>query len=106
METIIAKEFRCKKCGMCCRNVKRYKEKVYPELKTLLGDAMPDFCIEDINGVCVFLRDNICSIYETRPIICNTDKMFTLISRILGVDKNDLIIAQSLSCKINKIINK
>lgn len=30
-------------------------------------------------------EDNRCSIYEQHPILCNTEKMFELLSRALGV---------------------
>lgn len=95
--------FECKMCGMCCRNIKRYKEQVYPILKELLGGAIPNFEIKDIDGVCIHLtEDNRCSIYAQRPILCNTEKMFDLLSIALGVTKNELYKAQILSCEINK----
>jgi len=28
------------------------------------------------NGVCRYLINNLCSIYENRPSICNTEKMY------------------------------
>jgi Fe-S-cluster containining protein len=53
--------FPCTSCGECCRNIGHI-----PELK--------DFDLGD--GVCKFLKDGLCSIYETRPDICQVDKMF------------------------------
>lgn len=46
----------CTKCGNCCRHV---------------GDvpSMAGFAKE--NGSCKFLANNICTIYENRPPICN-----------------------------------
>lgn len=95
--------FECKMCGMCCRDVNRYKEQVYPILKELLGGAIPNFEIKDIDGVCIHLtEDNRCSIYTQRPILCNTEKMFELLSRALGVSKSQLYKAQILSCELNR----
>lgn len=95
--------FKCKMCGMCCRNIKRYKNEIYPILKGLLGDAIPNLDIEENNGVCAHLtEDNKCSIYGQRPVLCNTEKMFDLLSIALGVTKNELYKAQILSCEINK----
>jgi len=56
--------FICTKCGFCCRNIGKI-----PELsKFHVGD-----------GVCVYLSDeNLCSIYATRPDICNVEKMYEL----------------------------
>jgi Fe-S-cluster containining protein len=28
------------------------------------------------DGVCRHLRDNLCDIYEKRPLICNVEKMY------------------------------
>lgn len=95
--------FECKMCGMCCRNVKRYKDEVYPILKGLLGERIPDFEIKENNGVCIYLtKDNRCSIYERRPLLCNTDRMFDLLGETLGMSKSDLYKAQIISCNINR----
>ena len=32
--------------------------------------------LDNGEGVCVNLRGNLCSIYESRPMICNTSKMY------------------------------
>lgn len=54
--------FICTKCGMCCRNI----------------DLIPELKEYDIgNGTCVYLSENnLCTIYDDRPEICNVDKMF------------------------------
>jgi uncharacterized protein len=28
------------------------------------------------NGICRYLENNLCGIYENRPLICNTEKMY------------------------------
>lgn len=35
MQTNKSSEFKCLMCGMCCRNIKRYREDVYPVLKNI-----------------------------------------------------------------------
>ncbi len=55
--------YNCKKCGNCCRNLK--KSEIYKKLDR--GD-----------GTCVFLENNLCSIYEKRPLICQIDKFYEL----------------------------
>ncbi|MBR0150509.1 MAG: YkgJ family cysteine cluster protein [Synergistaceae bacterium] len=32
--------------------------------------------LDNGNGVCVHLHDNLCTIYESRPMICNTSQMY------------------------------
>lgn len=53
--------FNCDKCGMCCRNLD--KSKIYAEL-------------DSGNGVCKYLEGNLCSIYETRPLLCRVDDSY------------------------------
>ena len=53
--------FECNQCGLCCRNIDKI-----PQLK--------DF--HDGNGICKYLHNNICSIYDNRPDICSVDRMY------------------------------
>lgn len=56
--------FECSKCGICCRNIDKI-----PELSEFHNG----------DGVCIYLnRNNLCSIYENRPDICNVEKMYQL----------------------------
>ena len=55
--------FQCDKCGICCKLIKGI-----PQLAAFdRGD-----------GVCIHLKDNLCSIYDSRPDICNVEKMYAL----------------------------
>ena len=47
--------FECDKCGECCRQLKGIS--IYAELDR--GD-----------GICKYLKGNLCSIYEDRPLFC------------------------------------
>ncbi|CAG7632908.1 hypothetical protein PAESOLCIP111_03427 [Paenibacillus solanacearum] len=54
-------QFPCNSCGLCCKMVV-----LVPELSDLdRGD-----------GSCKHLVNDRCSIYETRPLICNVDGMY------------------------------
>lgn len=55
-------EFNCDKCGLCCRCLKDNSAVKGTELESCdRGD-----------GVCKYLtKDNLCSIYEARPLVCN-----------------------------------
>lgn len=55
--------FDCSKCGLCCRNLKGVA--IYSDLDR--GD-----------GVCKYLKENLCSIYEDRPIFCRIDQCYDL----------------------------
>lgn len=56
--------FDCKKCGQCCRNIGK-------------TGLLKEF--ENEKGECIHLTENnLCDIYESRPDICNVEKMFEL----------------------------
>lgn len=56
--------FKCTKCGICCRNIGGIPELV----EYHKGD-----------GICIYLsEDNLCTIYQRRPDICNVEKMYAL----------------------------
>lgn len=53
--------FECDCCGECCRNL--HKSKLYAALDR--GD-----------GTCRYLNDNLCSIYDERPLLCRVDDCY------------------------------
>ena len=53
--------FICSKCGKCCENLD--KSDLYAFLNR--GD-----------GICKYLKDNLCSIYEGRPLLCRIDESY------------------------------
>lgn len=55
--------FKCDKCGLCCKSLAN--NPVYAELDR--GD-----------GTCKYLKGNLCSIYNERPILCRVDEAYNL----------------------------
>lgn len=55
--------FICNQCGECCRHLGQ--SAIYSELNR--GD-----------GVCRYLRGNICSIYRERPLLCRVDECYEI----------------------------
>ena len=53
--------FKCDKCGICCKSLAGHP--IYKDLDR--GD-----------GTCMYLKDNLCSIYEQRPILCRVDDAY------------------------------
>ena len=53
--------FKCDKCGICCKSLAGIP--IYKDLDR--GD-----------GTCMYLKDNLCSIYEQRPILCRVDDAY------------------------------
>lgn len=53
--------FPCDRCGECCRNL---------QLSALYRD------LDRGDGVCRYLDGNLCSIYQTRPLLCRIDESY------------------------------
>ncbi|SDW42234.1 hypothetical protein SAMN05421781_1362 [Marinococcus luteus] len=54
-------DFPCNKCGLCCQNIQHITE-------------LQEF--DDGTGTCIHLKENECTIYENRPLICRIDDMY------------------------------
>lgn len=77
--------FQCDKCGICCKLLKGI-----PQLAAFdRGD-----------GVCIHLKDNLCSIYESRPDICNVEKMYVFFKE--QISEEEYLQLMSNSCKVLK----
>ena len=55
-------KFLCSQCGACCRKAGAW------------NGAKHGLPIKE-DGSCGHLKNNLCSIYENRPDICNAEKM-------------------------------
>ena len=82
--------FDCSKCGLCCGDTSQKVRRVLmlmSDVEKILdnaGQPMSHFAIKvhgnepyiyemrknPVDGKCVFLKDNQCTIYEFRPLIC------------------------------------
>jgi uncharacterized protein len=52
--------FPCTQCGACCSSISNV-------------DFLSDY---NLDGVCMKLQNNRCSIYESRPLLCRIDDAF------------------------------
>lgn len=65
------KHIACKKgCDLCCMNYKILPVE-YFALKQALKNKPVDLQ-PSINNSCIFLKNHICQVYNSRPIICRT----------------------------------
>ncbi|MEI0564034.1 YkgJ family cysteine cluster protein [Brachyspira pulli] len=55
-------KFPCIKCGLCCQKVNLIEEVSY---------------LDSGNGVCKYLKNNLCLIYDDRPFLCNSEKVYS-----------------------------
>ena len=80
-------DFECDKCGACCRNI---------GLSSLLAD------FDNGAGQCIHLTaENLCDIYENRPLCCNVEKLYyTHFSHL--IDEHEWIRLNRESCLMLK----
>jgi Fe-S-cluster containining protein len=94
--------FPCIKCGLCCRT-----------LKFIPAAAV----YHNGDGVCRYLKNDLCSIYENRPEICNVERMYDAYFRKIMDEKTfirtNLIVCLKLAdgdfkrkAKIRKLIKR
>ncbi|MEM2894322.1 MAG: YkgJ family cysteine cluster protein [Candidatus Bathyarchaeia archaeon] len=80
--------FRCLRCSLCCMDTgsrerrillleaeaRRISEEASIGIEKFVLDVEDEgpfkYVMRKENGRCVFLKDNLCSIYELRPVIC------------------------------------
>lgn len=84
-------KFECKKCGECCRNLNM--SDIYREMHK--GD-----------GICIYLNENICTIYEDRPLLCRIEESYPLFQDLFS--KNEYYELNYKECRkfIKKYIEK
>ena len=95
-----SRDYPCTSCGLCCKQLGKVLQYGSPNPKIqALIDTFPYKPNED--GVCPQLNsDNQCSVYETRPILCN----IALIADILG-ESTDSYYNKSISA-CNQLIKQ
>jgi len=82
--------FTCDRCGLCCRMLK--------------GTPLEKWARPD--GSCIHLtKDNLCEIYDHRPVICNVSKLYRKrFSNLMSRERWDEL--QTESCRRIKEIFK
>ncbi len=64
-------KFPCTSCGLCCKNAKRIMDN-NPATKQM-GNPLYFPYQFDNKGACTMLKNDLCTIYDNRPLICNID---------------------------------
>ena len=65
----------CNGCTICCETIGSLL--VSGSSEDWVNELIDKFPYSvDSNGVCEMLKDNKCSVYKNRPIICNINKTF------------------------------
>jgi len=92
----MSNEFPCTSCGLCCKNLKSMYEDTGNSMIAFLVSKFPHKILDD--GSCEMLKDNQCSVYNDRPIICNV----RLGAKVMGIDQADWYHIVAQGC--NKMI--
>jgi Fe-S-cluster containining protein len=65
-------KFPCTSCGLCCKKI----ASILSSVNTKDIDEVKEFPYKALdNGTCEMYLDNKCSVYESRPNLCNVDYM-------------------------------
>ena len=75
--------FPCTKCGACCSSIEGI-------------DFLSDY---NENGICQHLVNNVCDIYESRPLLCKIDAAFEKIFSVY-MTKEEYYISNAKACNI------
>lgn len=71
--------FPCTQCGACCRRIDKAVESISELMDTKPGSPYHFPYQWDASGKCENLTDdNLCRVYDTRPLICNIDAMASM----------------------------
>jgi len=89
VQTHLANEsqFKCQRCGACCRLVGLSD---VPEIKAMAR--------EDSDACRYLMPDNLCSIYEERPIFCQVDGMYDQYVKEQGITREEWYIKNAKAC--------
>lgn len=91
-------KFPCTACGACCKKIGQILETERGLFHPVYQDALEAFPYKPReDGSCEMLgEDNRCTVYETRPDICNID---TMIDR-LGLDRRMRYWLNATTCNL------
>ena len=88
---ILTPAFPCNQCGACCRHVNRADETRFLDR----GDGIcRHYCMET----------KLCSIYETRPLICQVEKQFVL-NYQQQYSWSEFIALNQIACQVLETLN-
>lgn len=93
-------EFPCTGCSLCCRSVSRIHSDAlaYPKSSILHRAALSFPYSWDDTGCCSMLKDNLCSVYSSRPLLCNVKEISREIALELNSNVNAVYALTATAC--------
>jgi len=95
-------KFNCTGCGVCCKRLKKILD-FYKNIKPgshqehLRVMAMEFPYKTNRRGACVKLKNNRCSIYDSRPLLCNIKGIFEKYPQVAKTEE-DWYILNMMAC--------
>lgn len=77
--TMLPAVFPCSGCGACCRRINKAVENLGLENIDKYSELYFPYKWDDTGRCEMLTDDNKCSVYEKRPLICNVDKLLSMI---------------------------
>ena len=93
-------DFPCTGCSLCCRNVSTAHASSfsYPKDSILYRAAAALPYSWDESGSCNMLKDGMCSVYSSRPLLCNVKELSKEIAKELNSDVKAMYAFNAISC--------
>jgi uncharacterized protein len=95
--------FPCTKCGICCKSIGRLVTEARNEKSNddKLLQEVRVFPFEINNNVCSKYEEGIgCTVYDTRPDICNIDTMYERYYKPTGMTKPEYYSFNAAGCNL------
>lgn len=92
--------FPCTGCSLCCKNVQkiRFDSLEYPKDSVIYIAAASFPYSWDSSGACNMLQNNLCSVYSSRPLLCNVREISKEIAVELHSDVNTVYALTAAAC--------
>jgi Fe-S-cluster containining protein len=93
-------DFPCTGCSLCCRSLSfiiQTAKQGNPE--SVFYKAAKAFPYSwDESGCCVMLKNNLCSVYDNRPLLCNVKQLGSLYAAETGMALSDVYSLNARIC--------
>lgn len=93
-------DFPCTGCSLCCRNVRDIHTNAlgYPKNSIVYRAAASFPYSWDSDGCCTMLKDNLCSVYSCRPLLCNVKEISKYIAAESELDVGSVYALTAVEC--------
>lgn len=93
-------DFPCTGCSLCCRNLRSIHSDAltYPKSSILFRAASSFPYSWDNSGSCNMLNNGLCSVYSSRPLLCNVREISKHIAAELNSSVEDVYALTAASC--------